>query len=336
MTSARFALPLLLTVLTCLGVSLAGAPPEEPTPEEKAVQFLAREVPRWPAEHGCYSCHNNGDAARALYLAVTKNYQVPTEALRSTTDWLVRPAEWDDNGGNGVFDDRTLARIQFASALVSSREAGLSEDNDALHRASNLVAEDQSPDGSWRLDASGSIGSPATYGRFLATWAARRVLQAAASDRFEPALARSDRWLREVEVKTVLDAAAVILALDHQADTEAAEQRRHCLELLVSGQAPSGGWGAYLSSAPEPFDTAVVLLALTLLSEEPKLAEPVLPEAGLKEALRTGRAFLLQRQLADGSWPETTRPAGQMSYAQYISTTGWATIALLATRESES
>src|SRR3990172_6399123 len=144
--------------------------------------------------------------------------------------------------------------------------------------------------------------------------------------------AASDRWLREVEVKTVLDAAAVILALDHQADTEAAEQRRHCLELLVSGQAPSGGWGAYLSSAREPFATAVVLLALTLLSEEPKLAEPLLREAGLKEAIRTGRAFLLQRQLPDGSWPETTRPAGQMSYAQYISTTGWATIALLATK----
>jgi hypothetical protein len=45
-----------------------------------------------------------------------------------------------------------------------------------------------------------------------------------------------------------------------------------------------------------------------------------------------GRAFLLEAQLGDGSWVETTRPAGQQSYAQYISTTAWATLALLATR----
>ena len=40
------------------------------------------------------------------------------------------------------------------------------------------------------------------------------------------------------------------------------------------------------------------------------------------------------RQLAttikpDGSWPETTRPANQESYAQRISTTSWALLALL-------
>ena len=46
-----------------------------------------------------------------------------------------------------------------------------------------------------------------------------------------------------------------------------------------------------------------------------------------------GRAFLLTQQQPDGSWIETTRPPGNVSYAQRISTTGWATLALLATRE---
>jgi hypothetical protein len=45
-----------------------------------------------------------------------------------------------------------------------------------------------------------------------------------------------------------------------------------------------------------------------------------------------GRAYLLESQLADGSWPETTRPAGAESYAHRVSTTAWATMALLATR----
>jgi hypothetical protein len=305
------------------------------SPTDKAILFLAREVPRWRAEHDCYSCHNNGDAARALYLAVKKSYAVPSEALHSTNDWLAEPGRWDDNGGNGVFDDRTLARIQFANALLSAQEAGVAGDRDTLVRAGDLVAADQSEDGSWRLDASSSIGSPATYGRFLSTWAARRVLLAASAERFRTAIEAADRWLRRAEVKTVLDAAAVVLALGLADDAEAIAQRRHCLDLIVAGKATSGGWGPYVTSAAEPFDTAVVLLALSSLSERPDLARPSLGEDGLYEAIRSGRMFLVERQLPDGSWPETTRPAGQVSYAQYISTSGWATLALLTAEARE-
>jgi hypothetical protein len=268
-------------------------------------------------------------------LAVKENYAVPSEALHSTNDWLAEPGRWDDNGGNGVFDDRTLARIQFANALLSAQEAGLSSDGDALLRAGDLVAVDQSADGSWRLDASSSIGSPATYGRFLSTWAARRVLLAASAERFRPAIEAADRWLRRAEVKTVLDAAAVVLALGLADDAEAMAQRRHCLDLIVAGKAPSGGWGPYVTSAAEPFDTAVVLLGLLSLSERPDLAQPSLDEDELHEAIRSARTFLVQRQLPDGSWPETTRPAGQVSYAQYISTSGWATLALLVAEARE-
>jgi hypothetical protein len=39
------------------------------TPEARAMGFLAVEVPRWSRENRCFSCHNNGDAARALYQA---------------------------------------------------------------------------------------------------------------------------------------------------------------------------------------------------------------------------------------------------------------------------
>ncbi|MGH9462677.1 MAG: hypothetical protein ACRD1X_15790 [Vicinamibacteria bacterium] len=328
---------LLVVMLNMTGSlpSARGAQDDESSPAQRAVRFLAREVPRWREEHDCYSCHNNGDAARALYLAVKENYSVPSEALHSTNDWLAEPGRWDDNGGNGVFDDRTLARIQFANALLSAQEAGLSRDRDALLRAGNLVASDQSEDGSWRLDVSSSIGSPATYGRFLSTWAARRVLLAASAERFRPAIEAADRWLRRAEVKTVLDAAAVVLALGLANDAEAMAQRRHCLDLIVAGRAPSGGWGPYVTSAPEPFDTAVVLLGLLSLSERPDLAQPSLDENEFYEAIRSGRMFLVERQLPDGSWPETTRPAGQVSYAQYISTSGWATLALLVAEGRE-
>jgi hypothetical protein len=71
----------------------------------------------------------------------------------------------------------------------------------------------------------------------------------------------------------------------------------------------------------------VVLLALARQAPE---SAPV--EIGAM--IRRGRAFLTAGQRPDGSWPETTRPPGGDSYAQRLSTTGWATLALLATTDA--
>ncbi len=286
--------------------------------EERAIAFLSREVPAWPAENQCFSCHNNGDAARALFAALRAGHSVPPESTRVTVEWLADPAAWSDQKAAEAFSDEALARIQFASALLDAIDVGLVDDESALDRAAALVASDQKPDGSWKLDVSGSIGSPATYGTFLATAVARRVLAVADAKQFAGELDRADRFLRDIEVKTVLAAAAVLSGLVGAEDRAAIAQREICLELIANGQAPSGGWGPYVTSAAEPFDTAVVVLALARVG-------------GHEDKVKAGRRYLLETQIADGSWPETTRPAGQISYAQYISTTGWALLALLET-----
>src|SRR5436190_18438939 len=85
-----------------------------PSPERRALAYLAREVPRWSRENRCFSCHNNGDAARALYEALSRNEPVPPEALADTTRWLARPQGWDHNGGDGPFRDKRPALVQFA------------------------------------------------------------------------------------------------------------------------------------------------------------------------------------------------------------------------------
>jgi hypothetical protein len=133
-------------------------------------------------------------------------------------------------------------------------------------------------------------------------------------------LARADRWIREVAAQNVLDSAAVVLALAGAPDEQARVQRRRALDLIETSQASNGGWGLYATSAPEPFDTAVVMLALSTLEQNDNR----------QQSIDGARKFLLARQLSDGSWPETTRPAGQESYAQRISTAGWATLALLS------
>lgn len=111
---------------------------QTPSPEEKAVAYLSIEVPRWITENHCYSCHNNGDAARALFVARRLSYKVPAEALRETTNWVGHPEEWENNHGDAGFSDKKLERIQFASALVESFDAGLA-DRSALARAAEVL-----------------------------------------------------------------------------------------------------------------------------------------------------------------------------------------------------
>jgi len=293
-----------------------------PTAERRALAYLAPEVPGSAKENKCYSCHNNGDAARALYTGVRLSYPIPPKALLDTSRWLERPQQWDHNGGESPFSDKKLARIQFAAALVDALDAGLVKDRQLLTRAAELVVEYQERDGSWQVDAAGAIGSPVTYGACLATHQARRILRTADAGRYRTALARADQWLRKVAVKSVLDAAAVLLAMDGAEDSEARARRQHCLLLIRNGESEKGGWGPYVHSPPEPFDSAVVLLALGRHVGQEQV----------KPMIQRGRAYLLSSQQGDGSWPETTRPRGAESYAQRLSTTGWATLALLATR----
>jgi hypothetical protein len=303
--------------------------PPLPSPEARAVTFLAREVPRWRQEHPCYSCHNNGDAARALLAARAQGPALKNAvngALDDTLTWLRAPSRWDANASTGGFDDKPLARIQFGGALASAVETAVLP-RDAIAAAATLIARDQNVDGSWRRDASQSLGSPATYGTALSTWAARRTLVAAQAPNIKDAIARADRWLRTFEPTTVPDAAATVLGLERATDAAALSQRARALEVLRRGQSSDGGWGPYTSSPPEPFDTALAVLALSAIDEA--LAAPVYQGNARTDAIARGRQFLIDRQLPDGSWPETTRPAGQESYAQRISTAGWATLALL-------
>jgi hypothetical protein len=262
------------------------------SPEQRAVDYLVQEVPKWARENGCYSCHNNGDAARALFVAARRGYAVPKSAISDTLDWLRQPEKWDVTHGSPGVTNVTLARIQFAAALLDARM----DDRKPLVTAAHAVATLQAPDGSWKVDAGGIPGAPATYGVALATYMARRVMQAAG---LHPAAGRATDWFRKARPENIVDAAAIVLANP---------SRRDAVEFLRRAQASDGGWG-------EIFDTAVAIIALNAAGEQPLVAR--------------GRASLLRTQQPAGGWPETTRPPGGVSYAEHISTTAWALYALL-------
>jgi hypothetical protein len=280
---------------------------------------LSREAPAWSRENRCFSCHNNGDAARALYQARKRGYAVPETALADTAGWLARPDRWEQELADAQFKDDRLARLQFAAALAVAAEPNDRALSQSLQRAAGRLAEDQAADGAWPMVT--GVGGATTYSTPLATHLAREVLKHANAAAYREQLRRSQEWLERQEVVNVLNGAAILWALA-EIDTPAAQsQRQRAIALLRRGENRSGGWGPYLVSAPEPFDTAIVLLALTALDDE-----------SLQPLVERGRTWLIQQQFASGGWPATTRPAGGDSYAQSISTTAWCLQALLVTQ----
>ena len=267
--------------------------------EDRALVYLAGEVRKWKTENKCFSGHNNGDGARALYIARRLGKTVDSGALGETAKWLSRPSGWKAAGANPGISDKVLAAIQFAAAL---KEAKVS-DSASIAEAANVLVNDQGEDGSWKID---DLGSPATYGSALATYMARSVLEAADTKRYAAAIARADSWLAALKPVNIPDAAASVLA------------GKGSTGQLVALQNSDGGWGPWKHSPSEVFDTAIAMIALQ--------SAPAAPEA-----IARGRDFLLRTQQPSGGWTETTRPSGGQSYAQHISTTAWATIALLRT-----
>ena len=135
------------------------------TPEEKAIQFLAKEVPQWRDANGCFSCHNNGDGARALFVAQRKGYVVGEPALATTKAWLRKPGEWENNHGDAGVNNLRLARIQFAAALREAPSVA------SLIEAARSLLPYQAADGSWPVEAETNLGRPQPMAwLWLLTW----------------------------------------------------------------------------------------------------------------------------------------------------------------------
>jgi len=246
---------------------------------------------------------------------------VAAESLQETREWLLKPSQWDENKGDPGFSDARLADVQFATAMIAALDIPQIQRLEALKQAAWRVAGQQAPDGSWPVGPPSTPGSPATYGTPLATHLAVQVLRRVDAIQHAEAIQRGQAWLRAIKPSSVLDAAVLLLALRNEPDSEAVTKQKTAFELLRRAQTSDGGWGPYPDSPPESFDTALALLALQPLHAWP----------GVGEMSRRGRQFLIATQQPDGSWPATTRPAGGESYAQMMSTTGWATLALLDT-----
>jgi squalene cyclase len=249
-------------------------------------------------------------------------YPVAAQALEGTSKWLQNPGEWGKSGETG-FGDEKLARIQFAAALADAVDAGFVKDSSLVARAAELLLPHQETDGSWQVDAQAAAPSAVTYGPALATFMARRTLERAAETRFNDVIARADEWLRNVDLAPTVNAAAVVLAFEKRKDADSRSRLERALSRLLGSQNADGGWGAYPNTPAEPFETALALLALNAVRDKPEIEARV----------AKGRAFLISVQAMDGGWPAARQSTTGETYARHISTSAWATLALLVTKQ---
>lgn len=295
----------------------------------KGLSYLREEVPRWRKENGCFSCHNNGDGARALIRAHRIGKPFEAEGWRQTLDWLNHPERWRDNGGES-FSDHELATLQFSIAYAEARHAQQITRADADNRILSGLESLQRDDGSWPGSSRATIGGPLTYGNELATALSIRALSQLSRETPRASIERGRRFLRQLESKNTPQAAAILIGLSsgEPNSTQKAALVR-AWQFLRAGQHKTGGFGPFPGSYPEPYDTALALIALQ--EARPYLADSATGHDPLRTTMLRAQSWLIEAQLEDGGWTETTRPANNESYAHHISTTAWSLMALLAT-----
>ncbi len=291
------------------------------TPSQKAFRYLASESLQWARDNKCYSCHNNGDAARALFLTASDSNEFSNPQWNELFSWYRKPEGWIDATNSDLDLSPTLGLVQFGAASRSAlRHApSFSRATDASRLQSRILAA-QHEDGFWRVESEGQIGSPGTYGNVLGTLMALEILAYEPTPQVQTAITRSIDWVYAQSPQATIELAAGAQILKRSPAPEKQSKSNRWLRTLVDQQNSDGGWGPYRSQFSEVFDTAIALIALSAQTT-PKIGGP---------AIHRGRSFLFKTQESYGGWPETTRPTGGTSYAQHISTSAWALIAINA------
>lgn len=307
---------LLLVVLIAAETSAKAQTHEEAVGKsiEKGIAYLAAETPTWRTEHRCASCHHQGNAVRALLSARAKGELKDDRILDNSLDWLEQPEKWANNHGDPNASDQALAELQFGATLLAAERVFPERFSKPLEILAKMLAARQSEDGHFALDNSEGLPTPITLGPILLTGEARRVFNRQ-GEAFDGHAKRAKEWLEKKTPRNTIEASSLLLVLE----APSKQPRKFAKELLLKSAHADGGFGPYPDSPAEVFDTSLALIALS------REREPAADRTLITRAVNR----LIRWQQADGSWDETTRPAGSISYAHRIATSAWAVEALL-------
>jgi ankyrin repeat protein len=310
------------------------AEPTQPSPAPSARAAALRSLPllqradvNFLRTAGCVSCHNNSLTAETVALARARRLPVDEIVAAQQRDRIARYVdEWRERVllMQGVAGDSD-SMAPILAGLAAERHLP-DEATDAMAR---FIRAQQEPDGRWRIFAH---RPPIENGDVMLTVQALRAVRAygAAPGRraSEAAVGRAARWLLEARPDDVLERAFLLRGL-HDTGVKTAILKTRAAP-IIAGQRADGGWAQRPTLGSDAYATGVVLTMLL----ESGAATPADP------AVQRGVQFLLNRQLADGSWfvPRRALPVQPYFDAgfphgrdQFVSTaaTNWATQALL-------
>ena len=295
---------------------------------EKSLPLLQRADEAFLDRAGCVSCHNNSLTAMTLTYARPAGVRVDERIARAQLQKIAaymqenRERALENAGIPGGID--TVSYIMLGMAVEQYP-------GDATTEAwARYVKNNQSPDGRWQCQA---LRPPLESSDFQTTAASIRAVRAYApqSQRaaYDEAVARAVRWLEQAEPASTEDYAFKIFGLTWGGGSRAAIEK--AARELLALQRPDGGWAQTSSLASDAYATGQSLVAL-------REARAAAPES---QPYRRGVRFLLDSQLADGSWYVRTRalpiqPHFDSDFPhgldQFISAaaTNWAAMALTA------
>jgi len=294
---------------------------------ERTVPPLQRADVAFIEKAGCVSCHNNSLTAMTIAAARATSVRVDESIARAQ---LRRIAAYLDENRERALEN---AGIPGGIDTVSYILLGMAAENypsDSITDAwARYVKDQQSPDGRFQCQAT---RPPLESSDFQVTAASIRSLRTYAPKsqraRYDAAVARAMRWLEESAPLTTEDHAFGVLGLIWGGGSDASIAK--AARALLALQRPDGGWAQLSALQSDAYATGQALVALR---------DSRLVKVG-DVSYQRGIRYLLNSQLADGSWYVRTRAPAIQPYFdsdfphgpdQFISAaaTNWAAMALI-------
>ncbi|HEV2177534.1 MAG TPA: ankyrin repeat domain-containing protein [Terriglobia bacterium] len=293
---------------------------------ERSVPLLQRSDAIFLQKSGCVSCHNNTLTAMAVETA--RQSGIPVDDRVVSTELKTEAAYiegWRERILQGVGipgDSDTL------SAILVGMAADKYPPDPATDAMAVFLRNHQSPNGQWY---GGAHRPPLESSDIQVTALSMRAIQLygpkAQRAEYDKSVQLAATWLTKARPKTTQDRAFQLLGLAWaEGDRRTIEQDAGS---LLAEQRSDGGWAQLPSLGSDAFATGQALVAL---KESGALA-------ATDPAYKRGTQFLLNTQLADGSWYVKRRALPIQPYFesgfphgrdQFISAaaTNWATTAL--------
>jgi N-acyl-D-amino-acid deacylase len=259
---------------------------------EKALPLLYQADIELFRRGGCVSCHHNALPALAYFKARASGIAVDEDRIRRNRGQLlatIQPLQ-----GDLLQDMRAPNGDVTAAYILAALEAGQHPRDRSTDALVHHLSGSQAVDGGWRARTD---RPPLESGRVSVTALSVRALRTYAipgrKKEFESRVRRAAKWLSVYEARTGEEKAMRLAGLAW-AGAPRSLVRDAAMQLKAS-QHEDGGWRQLDTLPSDAYATGQALYALSTAGE---LAH---------ETLEKGVQFLLNTQLADGSWHVRSR-----------------------------